>query len=189
MNDTREDLETKYEKYIDSQSRCMGSHWIKTKSNAFVLRWNPAISSYKMEKHLENVHHVKKMEIPNGFNWSVRDWQTLKVGDIFILLQVGTQCDGIAMIGCFCSVPYEEESWRSDGSKLHYADMEIFDAFNLEKEKEFRAENFEKDFPEIKWHGGHSGELLDEETFKRLFEKVEQLVRDSIYAPKKNTNV
>ena len=140
--------------------------------NTFILRWNPAISSYKINSHLDIVSHVRKMQFPNNFNWSVREWENLKKGDTFILLQVGTDADGIAMIGRFISSPYEEESWRGDGSKVHYADMEIFDAFDLSEQKEFRTAEFEKDFPKIKWHGGHSGEELDEKTSKKLFSKI-----------------
>ena len=29
MKNTKKELEAKYEKYIDSQSRCMNSHWTK----------------------------------------------------------------------------------------------------------------------------------------------------------------
>ena len=115
--------------------------------NAFILRRNPAISSYKMKDHLAVVSHAKKLETPNGFDWSVKEWQKLKAGDAFVLLQVGTDNDGVAMLGRFSSDPYEDKSWRKDGGKVHYADLEIFDAFNLEKEKGFRAESLEKDFP------------------------------------------
>ena len=140
--------------------------------NTFILRWNPAISSYKMKSHLDIVSHARKKQFPNNFNWSVREWENLKKGDAFILLQVGTDADGIAMIGRFISSPYEEESWRGDGRKVHYADMEVYDAFDLSEQKEFRAAEFEKDFPKIKWHGGHSGEELDEKTAKKLFSKI-----------------
>ena len=41
--------------------------------NTFILRWNPAISSYKMEIHLDLVSHVKKGEFPMEFDWSIRE--------------------------------------------------------------------------------------------------------------------
>ena len=55
--------------------------------NTFILRWNPAISSYKMEEHKINCKEIK-LE-PIFYNWSVREWQDLHAGDAFVLLQVG----------------------------------------------------------------------------------------------------
>lgn len=75
-----------------------------------------------------------------------------------MLLQVGTDNDGIAMIGKFISEPYEADSWRKDGSRIHYADIQVFYACDLDEKKFFRASYFESKFPAIKWHGGHSGE-------------------------------
>lgn len=91
------------------------------------------------------------------YNWSIREWQELHAGDAFVLLQVGTDNDGIAMIGKFISEPYEADSWRKDGSRIHYADIQVFYACDLDEKKFFRASYFESKFPAIKWHGGHSG--------------------------------
>ena len=147
--------------------------------NTFILRWNPAISSYKMERHLEIVSHAHKMQFPESFDWSVRDWQKVKDGDMAVLLQVGTENDGVAMIAKIVGAPEADESWRGDGSKVHYVNLSIFDAFNPAEQKQFRAENFESDFETIKWHKGHSGELIDKATAKRLFEKLNSAVRQT----------
>lgn len=146
--------------------------------NVYILRWNPAISSYKMKTHLNIVSHVKKGEYPTQFDWSVREWEQLRPNDMFILLQVGTDNDGIAMVGKFVTEAYEDESWHEDGKTYHYANMEIFDAFDLSKETSMRAENFEKDIF-IKWHGGHSGELLNQETATALTEKLKAATKDN----------
>ena len=145
--------------------------------NTFILRWNPNISSYKMETHLEVISHVRKMEFPNKFDWSIYDWHKAKDGDMVILLQVGTDDDGIAMIGKIVGEPVADESWRKDGSKVHYIYIEIFDAFNPAEQKEFRAENFENEFDKIKWHKGHSGELIDQAIANRLFDKIEPIIQ------------
>ena len=146
--------------------------------NVYILRWNPAISSYKMKAHLDIAKHVKKDQYPTHFDWSVREWEQLKPNDMFILLQVGTDNDGVAMIGKFISEAYEDESWRKDGKTYHYADMQIFDAYDLSKETKLRAENFEKEIF-IRWHGGHSGELLKEETASALIKKIKEANKDS----------
>ena len=105
--------------------------------NTFILRWNPAISSYKMTSHLDIVSHVRKMQFPNNFNWSVREWENLKKGDAFILLQVGTDADGIAMIGRFISIPYEEESWREFPVAAQKLKDGVYAAYGEEKAKAF----------------------------------------------------
>ena len=76
------------------------------------------------------------------------------------------------------SEAYEDESWRKDGEKYHYADMMIFDAYDLSKEKNMRAENFEKNIF-IKWHGGHSGELLKDDIARALIGKLKEANKDS----------
>ena len=138
--------------------------------NTYILRWNPAHSSYKIDRHLEIISHIDRGEYPSFFNWSIFEWEKLKAGDIFILLQVGTDCDGIAMVGKFSSPPYEAESWRNNGEKIHYADMSILDAFNLMDEIGLLALNFEEEFPEIDWHSGHSGTLVPKNVAKKLIE-------------------
>ena len=145
--------------------------------NTFILRWNPNISSYKMETHLDIISHAREMEFPNQFDWSVYEWQKVKDGDMVIMLQVGTENDGIAMIGKIKGEPQADESWKKDGSKAHYVFIDIFDAFNPETDKEFRAENFENDFDKIRWHKGHSGELIDKATAKRLFDKLLPIIQ------------
>lgn len=146
--------------------------------NTFILRWNPAISSYKMDTHLDIVKHVKNDRYPTHFDWSIYEWEKLRPNDMFILLQVGTDNDGVAMVGKFITEAYEDESWRNDGKTYHYADMQIFDAFDLSKEINLRAENFEKDIF-IKWHGGHSGELLREDIATELIKKLKEANKDS----------
>jgi hypothetical protein len=130
-----------------------------------------------MESHLDIVKHIKKGEYPTQFDWSIYEWEQLRPNDMFILLQVGTDNDGIAMVGKFVTEAYEDESWRNDGKTVHYANMEIFDAFDLSKEINMHAENFEKDIY-IKWHGGHSGELLKEEIASQLIEKMKEAAKD-----------
>ncbi len=139
--------------------------------NTFILRWNPAISSYKMEEHKKICERLKNEVV--FYNWSVREWENLHAGDAFVLLQVGTENDGIAMIGKFISEPYESDSWRKDGTKIHYADMQIFYACDLDKKRSFRALYFEKKFSDIKWHGGHSGEKLSEQVSEELIARID----------------
>ena len=145
--------------------------------NTFILRWNPAVSSYKMEDHKENCERIKRE--PVFYNWSVREWQNLNAGDAFVLLQVGTDNDGIAMIVKFISNAYESDSWRKDGTKIHYADIQIFYACDLSEKRSFNAKYFENKFPNIKWHGGHSGEKISEQDSEKLIDRIDSAMKNT----------
>ncbi|MBQ0165711.1 MAG: SseB family protein [Treponema sp.] len=148
----------------------------------YILRWNPLTGNYKPADHKKLINHMKKGERPLCFNWSVHDWQSLEAEDMFILQQVGTDADGIVMIGSFRGNCFEEESWRRDGKRLHYADMFIWDAFSCGKKKALSASHFEKLFPEIDWHGGHSGVKIDEDTEERLIDEIQKvLIRKGLW--------
>ncbi|MBP5175163.1 MAG: hypothetical protein ILP07_04520 [Treponema sp.] len=146
--------------------------------NTFILRWNPAISSYKMAEHKNVCRQIKEKE-PVLYNWSIREWQELHAGDAFVLLQVGTDNDGIAMIGKFISEPYEANSWRKDGSMIHYADIHVFYACDLDEKKFFRSAYFESKFPAIKWHGGHSGEKVSAQDSNRLITRIDFAMKNT----------
>lgn len=96
-----------------------------------------------------------------------------KILNMYVLLQVGTENDGIAKIGKFISLPYSGRSWRRDGTKVYYADMNVFDVFETEHNTQLPASVFESEFSEINWHGGHSGELINGTTAEKLLSKIE----------------
>lgn len=142
--------------------------------NLFILRWNPNISSYKKENHLEIVEHIKNNELPDTFDWSVREHEKLQKDDMFILQQVGTQNDGIAMIGKFKGDCQADESWRKDGTNDFYAGMWIMDAFDCDTNNPLPASRYETLFPQIEWHGGHSGLVVAEELDDKLINQIEK---------------
>lgn len=142
----------------------------------YILRWNPVTGNYKPSEHKELVSRLKAGERPVNFNWSVREWESIEAEDTFILQQVGTDSDGIVMIGCFRGRCFEEDSWRKDGTRVHYADMFIWDAFSCGKRKVLSASHFERLFPEIDWHGGHSGVKVDDETAERLIAEIQKVL-------------
>ena len=85
--------------------------------NTFILRWNPAISSYKKEHHKAICKNIVSGDYFS--DWSIQDWEKLKIGDAFILCQVGTEKDGIAAIGKFISsIRRRKSMWRWNKSPL-----------------------------------------------------------------------
>lgn len=151
----------------------------------YILRWNPKISSWTEDRHENLMEELEYRECAE-MNWSIYDWENLEEGDFFILQQVGTDSDGIAMIGTFSSTPYGDESWkRKDGTNLFYANMDvdlmISRRLRAKKEQDIKvlneenkdkyilpAEMLEQKFPNILWHKGHSGVLIPQETLEPL---------------------
>ena len=124
-------------------------------------------------------------------NWSIYDWEKLEEGDFFILQQVGTDSDGIVMIGTFSSLPYGDRSWkRRDGTNLFYADMYVHfmisrrlnrqktddrkiqvpdeNIKDISKPLIMDAVSLERKFPDIQWHKGHSGVLIPQNLLEPL---------------------
>ena len=150
----------------------------------FILRWNPEISSYKKKGHKSL---CKKVQKENRFlDWSIYDWKKVKPGDAVVLCQVGTKNDGVALLGKFICESYEGDSWRKDGTKIHYANIHIFTAFDRDIDTCFSAKSFEKKFPDIDWHGGHSGICLDSKTGKNLISAIDEELKESNKLPETN---
>lgn len=74
--------------------------------NTFILKWNPVISSYGMDRLNEDFYFGKKKiledENPWGFDWSVWNYEKAHEGDRFFMLKVGEgENNGIVMSGIF----------------------------------------------------------------------------------------
>lgn len=128
----------------------------------YILRWNPDISSWTYDRHEYLLKNILDNDF-DGMNWSIYDFENLEEGDYWILQQVGTDNDGIAGFGTFTGDPYTSASWkRKDGTNLFYADL-YFDCIIDRRKTDFlSAAELEKDFPEIEWHKGHSGVLIED---------------------------
>lgn len=148
----------------------------------YILRWNPDISSYKTKEHLELITHIKNNELPADFNWSIREYENLAKDDMFILQQVGTENDGIAMIGKFQDACYKDDNWNKDSTKIYYANMWIMDAFDCDSKNPLPAKRYEKLFPEINWHSGESGVEVEENLDDKLINQIEEdLIKSGIW--------
>lgn len=151
----------------------------ESEKRLFILRWNPNISSFTINdyKELLQKYYTLGTYIP-GLNWSIKDWKKVNKNDIFILQQVGTENDGFVMIGKLRSAPYEAESWKNDGTKSYYADLDIFSVYDRTKNTKLSADEYEKLFDFTKWHSGASGEILEGENVNRLLNKISQDLQD-----------
>ena len=130
----------------------------------YILRWNPNISSWTYERHEYLLQNILDNDF-DGMNWSIYDFENLEEGDYWILQQVGTDNDGVAGFGTFVGESYTSANWkRKDNTNLFYADL-YFDCIINRRHTDFlSAAELEKIIPEIEWHKGHSGVLIEDAT-------------------------
>lgn len=148
--------------------------------NTFLLRWNPAISSYTMKRLDEDIEEWADGYWPQDFDWSVYEWERAKEGDKFFMVRVGEGNTGIFAAGRFTSDPYEGEDWTGKGRKTYYMSMEFEAVFHPERTDIIPTEALKRELPNIDWQRGYSGEMVDSETADRL----ELMWRDHIWRNK-----
>ena len=73
--------------------------------NTFLLRWNPAISSYTMERLDNDMNEWAEGYWADDFDWSVHEWQRARKGDRFFMVRVGEGNTGLFAAGRFTSNP------------------------------------------------------------------------------------
>lgn len=135
----------------------------------FILMWNPAYSSVKMDYHLYCIEHFDE----EPFDWSVFEWEKAHEGDRFYLVRVGEGNTGIVMSGVFISEPYVGDDWNKNrGSKqIHYMDMQPNFIINPETMPIITTEQLQRAIPDFEWGRGHSGTLLTIDQAQKL-EKI-----------------
>lgn len=123
----------------------------------YLLRWNPAISSFKIEYYKRAL-----AKYPDGFtlDWSVYEWEEAHKGDRFYMLRTGDEQAGIVFRGIFTSEPYKGDDWAGKGKTRYYMDMDCYDGVPADAQPPVNLEILEKTIPEIDWRRGHSGQLL-----------------------------
>jgi hypothetical protein len=137
------------------------------KPKTFLLRWNPSISSFKLE-----TYRKATTECPDGFgfDWSIYEWEDAHENDRYFMLRTGDEKAGIVWHGLFTSEPYEDKDWAGQEKHRHYMKMDCYDCVPADQNPPIDIEMLEKEIPEIDWRKGHSGELLSEETAEKLNE-------------------
>lgn len=133
------------------------------------MRWNPAISSSKIEE-LRKARETW----PEGFryNWSIYEWQEAHKDDSYLMIRVGEGPCGLVYLGHFLSEPYTGEDWAGDPKKQrHYVDISVELSVDPD-EPLISIEMLGKILPDVNWLHGHSGERLTEEQAKRLWSVI-----------------
>ena len=149
------------------------------KQSTFVLMWNPAISSVKLEDHVSSIPSL----MTEHYNWSVREHEKAKKGDRFVLVRCGEGKTGIVMSGVFDSNPYQAGDWSGRGRQVFYMDMKPNFIADPDNAKIITTEELQQAIPSFDWRGGASGRLLTEEQARKL----EDLLAN--YLPQFSNNV
>ena len=138
------------------------------KQKTYVLMWNPAISSVKMEDHVDSIPNL----LTEHYNWSVYEYQEAKKNDRFVLIRCGEGKTGLVMSGIFDSNPYQAGDWSGKGRKVFYMDMTPNFIVNPEEAEIITTKQLQETIPSFDWSGGHSGRLLTEEQARQLEDQL-----------------
>lgn len=131
----------------------------------YILFWNPAISSYKLEDFQREIDDYENADM----NWGVWEYEKACAGDRFFMVRCGSGKTGICMSGYFSSDPYRDEDWSGRGRVTYYMDLEPDFMINPDYLPILSTLDLVREVPGFDWNGGHSGRLLD----AKLAEKLE----------------
>lgn len=136
--------------------------------NTFILKWNPAVSSYTMERLDNDMAEWAEGYWSDDFDWSVFEWQKAHKGDRFFMVRVGEGNTGIFAAGRFTSEPFKDEDWSGKGREVYYMQMEFEAVFHPERADIISTEKLEQELPQLDWRKGHSGQMLEKEEAVRV---------------------
>ena len=146
----------------------------------YILRWNQERNNFTKERYSQMLEDLNQNGQDFDFSWELEQWEEAEKGNMFILMQYNSDNDGIAIIGKFASDPYEIKNPKT-GKKIHMVDLHILSAIDRNPESKILVTfQLEKEFPEIDWHGGIPGELIDMFVADRLSIRImeEMMARD-----------
>ena len=123
----------------------------------YILFWNPAISSYKLDDFQEKLGELEY----NDLNWAVWEHENASCGDRFFMVRCGEGKTGICMSGYFASDPYKGEDWSGKGRETYYVDLDPDVMIHPEYRAILTSEELSHTIPDFDWTGGHSGRLLE----------------------------
>lgn len=127
-------------------------------ANTVIFKWNPAISSYSMLEHLQNIVREEPVS-----DWSVWDHEHVRRGDLFYMLKVGCGQTGIVMRGKILTDPFTGEDWSRRGREVYYAEYRAEFMINPDTFSILNSEALLDAIPGFDWYGGHSGVILEPE--------------------------
>ena len=133
----------------------------------YILRWNRERNTFK-QKDFEEFQTDFNNGEEYSLRWEIEQREEAEKGNLFILVQYNTANEGIAMVGKFASEPYERLNSKTCKT-VHVVDLEVLFVFDRGPDSKILVTfQLEKEFPEINWHEGVNGELIDNFVADRL---------------------
>ena len=135
------------------------------------MRWNPSISSFTRDDFEEYFNYFKgKIESVENSDivWTIWDWKEVMHRDLFVMMQVGQEKNGIVWGGFLKGAPYQYRDGNGNLSRSHFIECTVMYMHRLENTSVLTAERLSQEIPEIDWLHGHSGELLSVESAEKL---------------------
>lgn len=145
----------------------------------FLMRWDPAISSCKLETYHRNCE-----EFPDGYrtDWSIWDANRAHVGDRFVMMRVGDYKPGIIYYGNLSSEPFAGDDWAGSDKKRMYVMMDCF-GWRQNDDPIISAEVLNAEIRGVDWMHGHSGVVLPADVDDRLEVLLRERIPDFTYFP------
>lgn len=141
---------------------------VPDKPKTYLMRWNPAISSFTEQDYEECVENAQDGRFL--MNWSIYDWEEARRGDMFYMLRTGDDKAGIVFNGYFLSDPYTGDDWAGSTKRRCYVDMVCQNAAEPGEAPAISLKELKEAIPIYAWEEGHSGELLPEDIREMLGE-------------------
>ena len=128
-------------------------------ANTVILKWNPAVSSYNMVRFLTDI-----VQETDDSDWSIRDHEHVRRGDVFYMVKVGSGQTGIVMQGKITSDPEAGEDWSGRGRKTYYCNYRAEIMISPDTFKILSTAELQDNIPGFEWTGGPAGVILEPES-------------------------
>lgn len=137
----------------------------------FVLRWNPSVSSFTrddFENYFSQYKGEKDFDSDNKLDWNINEWESVMHRDLFVMVQVGQEYNGIVWGGFLGGAPYQYEKVDGTLTSAHFFETTVMYMHRIEKTGVLTADRLQAAIPEVDWLHGHSGEILSIEAAEKL---------------------
>ncbi len=137
----------------------------------FLMRWNPSISGFTREDFENYFQYFKgntESVEDSNINWTIWDWKEVMHRDLFVMMQVGQEKNGIVWGGFLNGPPYQYMDEKGKKTKTRFIETAVMYMHRIENTGILSSERLADQIPEVDWLHGHAGELLSVEVAEKL---------------------
>lgn len=111
---------------------------------------------------------MKEYDRENKLDWTVYEWESVMHRDLFVMVQVGQEVNGIVWGGFLGGFPYQYEKPDGTLTNAHFFETTVEYMHKIENTGILTADRLQAAIPEVDWLHGHSGEILSVESAEKL---------------------